>query len=110
MEMPIEQWTFSMASCKGLLIYCPWGYTQWHDLCHNFVSPQDTIAELSEVFLVNLTSVELVEEDDDSASGNFVIPPSIAEPRSAEVTIPANDGTNGILHFAANSTRYVLVG
>ena len=66
---------------------------------------QDDVAELKEVFLVNLTGASLAPSDSTAGPpAALVVQPTIAEPSSAEVTIPANDGTNGQLHFDGNST------
>ncbi|XP_065175877.1 adhesion G-protein coupled receptor V1-like [Sycon ciliatum] len=65
----------------------------------------DDVAELKEVFLVNLTGASLAPSDSTAGPpAALVVQPTIAEPSSAEVTIPANDGTNGQLHFDGNST------
>ena len=54
---------------------------------------QDTLAELSEVFLVRLSSVTLDSDE------NGDIPPSIGTNSQAQVTILPNDNPEGILTF-----------
>ncbi|XP_033109462.1 adhesion G-protein coupled receptor V1-like [Anneissia japonica] len=59
---------------------------------------QDEIPELDEKFLVNLTSVELL----DPSTTNT--PPALDQVGTiAEVTIGANDGTQGVVMFAGDS-------
>lgn len=54
---------------------------------------QDSIAELNEVFLVRLTSVTLVNPQNDT------IPPSIGAQGVTEVTITPNDSPQGEFTF-----------
>ena len=54
---------------------------------------QDTEAELSEVFLIRLSSVTL------DSSENEDIPPPIGTNSQAQVTILPNDNPEGILTF-----------
>lgn len=60
----------------------------------------DDTPELEEVFLVNITGVELVNS---SQAGNTV--PKLGNHTVSQITIPANDGTRGLLHFSQG--RYV---
>ncbi|XP_072038274.1 adhesion G-protein coupled receptor V1-like [Amphiura filiformis] len=61
---------------------------------------EDEIPELNEVFLVNLTSVELVDPP------NSNTPPRLGTVRTiSEVTIGANDGTQGVVKFENISDR-----
>ena len=53
---------------------------------------QDNDPELSEVFLVSLSSVTLLDSDGD-------VPPSIGTNNQAQVTILPNDNPEGILTF-----------
>ena len=58
---------------------------------------QDSIAELNEVFLVRLTSVTLVNPQNDT------IPPSIGAQGATEVTITPNDSPQGEFTFLQES-------
>lgn len=60
-----------------------------------FFTMKDDIPELAESFLVNITSVELMEGSDGAGQ------PSVKRPgmEVAEVTISENDDPRGILQF-----------
>ena len=60
---------------------------------------QDAIAELSEVFVVRLTAVELVDNSSNT------IPPSLGSATVAQVEISPNDNPEGVIGF--QSAMYV---
>lgn len=58
----------------------------------------DLLPEVDEVFLVQLTSVTLMEATDGSS-----LPRLASNGTTAEVTIGANDGAQGVIEFAISS-------
>lgn len=54
---------------------------------------QDNIPELSEVFVVRLTAVELVDNISDT------VPPSLGNVTTAQVQVNPNDSPQGVISF-----------
>ena len=57
----------------------------------------DNLAELDEIFLVNIAGVELVNP---SSTNNASVSPRLGQYLTSEVVIKANDGPHGILVFS----------
>ena len=55
----------------------------------------DNVPELGEVFLMNITRVELV----DSSQFNDTIPPLLGSYRVAQITLSPNDNPHGVFKF-----------
>lgn len=55
----------------------------------------DNVPELGEVFLVNITMVELA----DSSQFNDTIPPFLGSYRVAQITLSPNDNPHGVFKF-----------
>ncbi len=78
-------WSYQL-SCCGTVLY---------PMC--YLSMQDTVAEVAEVFAVHLLAVTLVQGTLNS------IPPTIGPNNVAMVTITSNDSPEGIITFTQDS-------
>lgn len=63
---------------------------------------QDTIPELSEVFVVRLTGIELVDNISDT------VPPSLGNATTAQVEVNPNDSPQGVISFEFATYANVL--
>lgn len=60
----------------------------------------DSLAELDEYFIVNITGVELVRSDSQPVNNETFTPPRLGQFLTSEVKIEKNDGPQGILIFS----------